>query len=109
MLEFLTVFVVGVVLIVIGILNRKGNVSMLHSYHRKRVSEEDELPFGKMVGLGTIIMGASMCVAGGFLAIDYFAGLTIFSVIGGVTAVVGFIVGLAIAFKAMIKYNKGIF
>ena len=44
-------FLVGVVCIVLGISNMRGNISSLHSYHRHRVSEEDRIPFGKQVGL----------------------------------------------------------
>ena len=55
-------FLVGVVCIVLGISNMRGNISSLHSYHRSRVSEEDRIPFGKQVGLGTIIVGIGIIV-----------------------------------------------
>jgi hypothetical protein len=55
---FVVTALVGIVCIVLGISNMKGNISSLHSYHRSRVSEEDRIPFGKKVGLGTIIIGA---------------------------------------------------
>ena len=48
---FIVSALVGVVCIVLGISNMKGNISSLHSYHRSRVSEEDRIPFGRMVGL----------------------------------------------------------
>ena len=41
----------GIVCIVIGIFNARGDISTLHSYHRKRVSEEDRIPFGKKLVL----------------------------------------------------------
>lgn len=49
--------IIGLVIIILGAINRTGNISTLHAYHRNRVSEEDRIPFGKMVGLGTIIVG----------------------------------------------------
>ena len=55
-------FLVGVVCIVLGRSNMRGNISSLHSYHRHRVSEEDRIPFGKQVGLGTIIVGIGIIV-----------------------------------------------
>ena len=55
-------FLVGVVCIILGISNMRGNISSLHSYHRHRVSEEDRIPFGKQVGLGIIIVGISIIV-----------------------------------------------
>ena len=65
-MEFVMQIVIGLVLIVMGISNRKGNISSLHSYHRKRVKEEDVLPFGKLVGVGSIIVGCTIIVAGLF-------------------------------------------
>lgn len=56
MAGFVGSFIVGVVCIVLGISNMRGNISSLHSYHRKRVSEEDRVPLGKKVGLGTILV-----------------------------------------------------
>ena len=38
---FIVTLLIGIACIVIGIMNSMGNVSMLHSYHRSRVSEED--------------------------------------------------------------------
>lgn len=101
--------ILGVVCVIIGLSNRKGNISLLHSYHRKRVSEEDKLPFGKLVGLGTIIIGAALILMGvlSFLATSLQD--RIFSIIGTVILIVGLVSGLGISFYAMIKYNKGIF
>ncbi len=108
-MESIVTIIIGVVLIVIGILNTKGNVSMLHSYHRKRVKPEDVLPFGKLVGLGTIIIGVSVVLMGvlSYLAIALQNELCL--TIGYVVLIVGFVVGLGINFYAMFKYNKGIF
>ena len=55
-------FLVGVVCIVLGISNMRGNISTLHSYHRHRVSEEDRIPFGKQVGLGTMGIGIGIII-----------------------------------------------
>ena len=60
---------IGIAFVVIGILNRKGNISMMHSYHRKRVSEEDKIPFGKLVGNGTITIGLTLVVYGAILIV----------------------------------------
>ena len=40
-MEFVMQIVIGLVLIVLGVSNRKGNISSLHSYHIKRIKEED--------------------------------------------------------------------
>ena len=101
--------ILGVVCIVIGVLNRKGNISMLHAYHRKRVSEEDRLPFGKMVGLGMIIIGIGLIVAAVLFFLSAYLQESVYSFAGNVSLGIGFAVGLIINFYAMKKYNKGIF
>lgn len=108
-MESIVSALVGVVCIIIGISNRKGNISLLHSYHRKRVSEEDRLPFGKMVGLGMIIIGIALILMGGLSFMATILQESVYSFIGTVTLIVGLAVGLGISFYAMIKYNKGIF
>ena len=73
----------GIFLSVLGILNIKGNISTIHSYNRRKVKEEDIPKYGKAVGTGTVIMGASLILA-----------ITI---------------GLAFILYGQIKYNHGIF
>ena len=108
-MESIVTAIVGVVCILIGVSNRKGNVSMMHSYHRSRVSEEDLLPFGKLVGLGMIIIGVSMLI----MAVLSFAATwlqnNLYFIAGSIVLGTGFVLGLGIAFCAMFKYNKGIF
>ena len=109
MVEYIVTFLVGVIFIVLGISNMKGNISSLHSYHRNRVSEEDRIPFGKQVGLGTIIIGISIIIFSVMSAVTLYTENNIFTLVGTAVLIVGIIVGLIISFKAMIKYNKGIF
>ena len=54
--EFIIQIIIGLIIIIIGILNMKGNISLLHSYHRKRVKKEDIIPFGKKVGIKSNIV-----------------------------------------------------
>ena len=101
--------IVGIICIVIGIANMKGNVSSLHSYHRSKVAPEDTKPFGKLVGIGMIIIGIALIIAGVLTYLTILTNLAIYTTIGMVVMALGFIVGLGIAFYAMKKYNKGIF
>ena len=105
---FIVTALVGVVCIVLGISNIKGNISSLHSYHRNRVSEEDRIPFGRKVGLGTIIVGVAIILFSGLSAVTLYTNNDLFILIGAGILIAGIIVGLVISFKAMIKYNKGI-
>ena len=107
--EIIGTFIAGIALIVIGIFNRKGNISMMHSYHRKRVSEEDIIPFGKKIGLGMLIIGAAIVVSSICLTITYFTENKIFEYIGVGIMILSLIAGLSVIFAAMKKYNKGVF
>ena len=109
MITFIMPFLVGVILIILGISNMRGNISSLHSYHRHRVSEEDRIPFGKQVGLGIVIIGVGIIIFSILSVITLYTENTIYISVGTVVLIVGIIVGLVLSFKAMIKYNKGIF
>ena len=102
-------FLVGVLFIIIGISNRKGNISSLHSYHRNRVSEEDRIPFGKQVGLGTVIIGIGIIAMGVFSSVALYTQNEIFHWIGTILLILAILLGLFFSFRAMIRYNKGIF
>ena len=108
-MEGLLVAAVGVVCIVLGILNIRGDVSSLHSYHRNRVSEEDKPKFARLVGIGTIIAGASCAVMGVLSFLAERLQNAVYMTAGSVALCVGLAIGLGISFYAMIKYNKGIF
>ena len=100
---------VGIECIILGISNMRGNISSLHSYHRNRVSEEDRIPFGKQVGLGTIIVGIGIIIFGILSSVALYIENNIFVLVGTAFLILGIIIGLVISFRAMIKYNKGIF
>lgn len=100
---------VGIVCIILGTSNMRGNISSLHSYHRHRVSEEDRIPFGKQVGLGTIIVGIGIIVFSILSSVTLYTENNIFILIGTVFLIVGIILGLIVSFRAITKYNKGIF
>ena len=109
MAGYIGTFLVGVLCIVLGISNMRGNISSIHSYHRHRVSEEDRIPFGKQVGLGTMIVGIGIIIFSVLSALTLYTENNIFILIGTAVLIVGIVVGLIMSFRAMIKYNKGIF
>ena len=106
---FLTISGLGIIVSVLAIINMTGNISSLHRYHRHRVTEENKKPFGKLVGLGTLIIGLAMIVFGILFFIFEKTQLQALMIIGEVQLIVGIIVGLALNFYAMKKYNGGIF
>lgn len=93
--------ILGIFLSVLGIVNIRGNISTIHSYNRRKVKEEDVPKYGKAVGTGTVIIGASLILA--YLvtfwneaAIDYIV-------------LPAMAIGLAFILYGQIKYNHGIF
>ena len=105
----LTCVGLGFFIVILGIINMTGNISSLHWYHRQRVSEENRKPFGKLVGLGTLLAGISLILFGIFSFIAEKTNIPAWMIVGAVEVVVGIAVGLGISFYAMFKYNKGIF
>ena len=109
MTAYIVTLIVGIVIICLGISNTRGNISSLHSYHRHRVKEEDKLPFGRLVGLGTIIVGVGLIIFSIFSIVAHYVGMDVLNWVGLGFMALGFLAGLPITFYAMIKYNHGIF
>ena len=109
MIAFIVSALVGVICILLGISNMKGNINSLHSYHRHRVSEEDRIPFGRLCGLGTIIIGIGVIFMSALSTVSVYTENELYTLIGMGIMAVGFVAGLSVTFYGMIKYNKGIF
>ena len=109
MVAFITILGVGILISVLGIINMTGNISSLHWYHRQRMTEEDRKPFGKLVGIGTLVIGLSVTVFGVLFMVFEQTQLELYVIIGTVELITGIIVGTIISFYAMKKYNGGIF
>lgn len=102
-------YILGIIISILGISNMKGNISSLHWYHRQRVSPDDVMPFGKRVGLGTLIIGIAIIVFGLFSLITYLTEIEVYTIIGAALLIPAVIVGLGLSLYAIIKYNKGLF
>ena len=109
MAAFITIAGLGLLVSILGIINMTGNISSLHWYHRQRVTEENRKPFGKLVGLGTLIIGFAMIIFGVLFLIFEQTQLALLVIIGVVELIAGIIAGMIVSFYAMKKYNGGIF
>ncbi len=109
MFEAILPIILGAIIIIIGIMNMKGNISTIHWYHRKRVAQADKKKFGMLVGLGTLIIGVGLSVMGTLLIICKLTEMHVFELAGNVITAVSVAIGFVLSFYAMIKYNKGIF
>ncbi len=101
-MEDMIILLLGVFLTVIGIVNMTGNISTVHSYNRRRVSEEDIPKYGKAVGAGTLIIGMAMIA-------DYILVLLELWIAVPFVLIPAILVGLGVILYAQFKYNKGIF
>ena len=92
----------GAIIAALGIFNLRGNIGSIHWYNRRKVKKEDQLPYCRYMGSGTLIIGISLITAGFVQALtnDEAAAWVI---AGGV------LIGLALMLYAQFKYNKGIF
>ena len=99
-MEYILLLVLGAALIVTGIINIKGNISTVHRHNRRRVSQADAPRYGRAMGLGTLIMGASMA-ATAVLQMIFDAEPIFYLLAAGVAA------GLAVMVYAQFKYNTG--
>ena len=109
MAAFITIAGLGLLVSILGIINMTGNISSLHWYHRQRVTEENKKPFGKLVGLGTLIIGIALIVFGTLFLIHEYTQLLALVIIGVVELIAGIVTGMIVSFYAMKKYNGGIF
>ena len=100
-MDNIAMLIFGLFVSALGIVNIMGNISTIHSYNRRKVREEDVLKYGKAVGTGTFIIGASFVV--GF-AVSFISELLMAIII--LPAV---IVGLGFILYGQFKYNHGIF
>lgn len=100
-MDNLMLLILGLFISVIGIVNIKGNISTIHSYNRRKVTEEDVPKYGRAVGTGTLIIGISFVIA-------YFTAFWDKSAMAYIM-VPAIVVGLVFILYAQIKYNRGIF
>ena len=96
--------VIALILLVVGCFIRKGNLSILHSYHYKNVT--DLKGYAKEMGNGIIFMSTPIFLDG-FLT--FFAHIKIISIISSVLLFAGIIICVIYLFKVQTKYNGSLF
>lgn len=109
MIAQIPLLLLGLLIAVMGVINMTGNINSLHSYHRHRVKEEDRLPFGRMVGGGTLTVGAGVIAFSVLMMIHHATEVEALVWIATAVLFVCIVIGLVLSFWGMIKYNKGIF
>ncbi len=101
-MEDFILLILGVFISVLGIVNMTGNISTIHSYNRRKVTEEDASKYGRAVGIGTLIIGVALIV-------NFILVLLDLPVVVPFVLIPAVVIGLAFILYAQFKYNKGIF
>ena len=99
--ENISMIAIGILLILLGAFNLKGNIA-LHWYNRRKVTKENQIPYCRLHGFGSVIIGASIIISTIVQAIGN-------TELGGLITLAGIIIGFALMLCAQFKYNKGIF
>jgi len=99
---YVSLLFLGIIIIILGIINFRGNISTIHRYNRRRVSAADAPKYGKIMGLGTMIIGGSVILTAVLQLIFDREG--IFSLM-----IAGAVIGAAVMLYAQFRYNRGIF
>jgi preprotein translocase subunit Sss1 len=81
---------------------KKEQITLIHSYHYKKVSKENKKDYTEEIGKSIIIIGIGMLATG---IIDYITKM----VYGWLFLTIFFILGFIKIFKAQKKYNDGMF
>lgn len=100
--DYLMLVALGIIFIVLGSFNVKGNIATIHWYNRRKVSKEDQLPYCRLVGFGTILIGVALILSA---LLQTFA----LEQAGSGVILIGIIAGLALILTAQFKYNRGLF
>lgn len=100
--DYLMLIAFGIIFIVLGAFNVKGNIATVHWYNRRKVTKENQLPYCRLVGTGTILIGIALILSA---LLQAFAG----EAAGAAVILVGIIIGLVLILIAQFKYNRGLF
>lgn len=102
-METIILIAVGLLLLILGyLIGIKQKINLVHSYHYKRVAEEDKPIFCRKIGLGNAIIGGAILL---IPLLTILIGAAAALIIAGIASIVaGYIV-----ISTIIKYNKGLF
>ncbi len=102
MAEHLIIIALGVLITALGIGNCLGHIDTIHRYNRSRITEQTRRPYGRVVGIGTMIIGASAALCS---ALVWITGQSLIYL----GLFLGLLVGLGFILYAQFKYNRGVF
>ena len=96
--------VIAVAVLIVGLIIKGGNLSLLHSYHYKNVTDVENYS----VAIGTALAEMSIpIIIHSFLSLFY--QVKVISVVGATILLIGLIVSAIRIFKIQAEYNGGLF
>lgn len=100
--QYLLLVALGIMLIMLGAFNLKGNIATIHWYNRRKVTKENQLPYCRLMGWGTLVIGAGIVISAVVSAL-------IDVELGAYVTLASIVIGLVLTLIAQFKYNKGLF
>ena len=64
MTEWIAMIVLGLLLILMGVLNLRGDLSSIHWYNRRKVAAEHRSAYGRCMGAGSAAIGGGLLLTG---------------------------------------------
>lgn len=100
MLAIILIEFIGIIFVILGyLLWKKQKISLLHSYHYDKVSNENKRAFCTLSGIGVLLIGIGLMTTGVILGITDSAWCFI-------PFAISFVIGLIMLAYAGIKYNR---
>ena len=91
---------IGIICMIIGFLMwKKEKISLLHSYHYDKVSDDDKKAFCTISGIGILLIGFGLLITGIIIAITD-------SALSFIAFAIGYVVGLVMLIYAGARYNR---
>lgn len=97
-------FAVSFIFIVVGVLIYRGNVNLIHAYHRSKV--KDNSAYGKAFGKALLVFPLVMLLAGAIALFGELKAIVLFSIF---VLLSGITIGIALIVTVQRKYNDGVF
>ena len=102
LIEYITEFLIGIIVIAMGIMIYKGNINLIHNYHYSHVAEKDKPAFCKKMGLLAAFVGLGVLI---MPLLNYFIKIPIGYWVGLIVIIISVIMTLL----TIKKYNGSIF
>ena len=102
MMENISYLLMSITCFVFAYAHFKGNVSLVHSYHKRKIKQENLMSYSKTMGVGMLICGLGCLM-------NLLARLFHLFILGKIGVVIGLVVGIVMMIYAQMKYNHGIF